>query len=234
MRSISTGRIYPSRCNSHLCPECSPLHQMTARHAIRSGVIRGMIAGASPIFVTLTEPARATLDMAGFRRRWGATVKRLQRLWGVSEYAVALEFQERGALHPHAVMWADPGVGRDLLDRRTRASYRRRMHELRPMARELGWGQMVDAKTIEGEKGAEEVGKYGAKNVADYATKEAAKRFKQIGARRIRPVRLSRGYYPGGLAAAMEKVREGLRPAEESGRDHGPFERVRELRSCGA
>lgn len=229
--SRSTGTIAPLRCNSHLCPSCSPLHQMTARHALESGTWGSLSHGQRPLWLTLTEPSRATLDLPRFMGRWEATIKRLRRNWGVTEYGLSIEFQKRGALHPHVVLWAPPDLAADLADRKTRSSYCRRMHELRPMAIDLGWGQMVDAVAIAPDT-SEKLARYAAKNVADYATKEARAAFKRAGAKRVRPVRLSRGFYPGGLAAARERVRE--REALSEARDPGPWVRVTELARCGA
>lgn len=230
MRSKVTGAIVPARCNSHLCPECAPLHQMAARRAIEFGLIRAWkkLGGERAIFLTLTEPANASLDMPGLHRRWKATRKRLARTWGMTEYGYVAEFQQRGALHPHVFAIVSDQVAGDLRDRRSRSSYRRRMHELRPMAQSLGWGQMVDAVTIDVAQAAE-MGQYGAKALTAYATKETAARFKEAGAQRVRPVRLSRDWYPGGLAKARTDVL-GTR-AMAATKIEGEWERLRSV--CG-
>jgi hypothetical protein len=190
------------------------------------------------VLITLTEPSRASLDLPAFHARWKATIKRLRRTFGITEYGLAAEFQKRGALHPHVIAWAPISLAEDLGDRSSRASYRVRMKELRPLAMSLGWGQVCDAKTIgygeetDGTIAEERVVRYATKNVADYATKEAAAAFKNVGAKRIRPIRLSRGFYPGGLGRAREKVtdRDELAPS----RDPGPWVRVTALATCGA
>lgn len=233
MRSDATGAITPARCNSHLCPHCSALFQMAARHAIEVGMTRAAVKRREEavVFLTLTEPARAQLDLPGLRARWKATKKRLGRAWGLTEYALVVEFQGRGALHPHVFGVVAPAVAADLRDRKARSSYRRRMHELRPLAESLGWGQMVDAITPDlGE--ARAMGQYGAKALSGYATKEAARKFKEAGAERVRPIRLSRDWYPGGLTAATEEVRSWIKPelAEGSGvADPGPWRRIRSV-----
>lgn len=227
-----TGEIRPARCNSHLCPECSPLHQMTARQAIEQGLVRRLHEHHEDrvLWLTLTDTARGDLDLPGLRRKWQAMYQRLQRLWGADEYAVSVEFQVRGALHPHACIGVAPEVARDLEDRKSRSSYRRRMHELRPMAVHLGWGQMVDAVTIDTLQERGKVSRYAAKSVAGYATKEAAARFREAGARNVRPIRLSRGWIPGGLAAARRQVLG--QPSMDATRVEGKWERIRELKAC--
>lgn len=231
MRHRETGLIVPARCNSHLCPDCSPLHQMTARLAIEQGILRRCVDHREErvIWLTLTDRSIAEMDLAALARRWGAMVKRLRRTWGATDYALSVEFQERGALHPHVCIEVDRHVAKDLTDRKSRSSYRRRMHELRPMAEDLGWGQMVDAVTIGFTEG-EVIARYAAKNVAGYATKQAKERFKRAGAKYVRPIRLSEGWFPGGLAAAREHVLSDERMAAE--KLTGPWDRIAKPRTC--
>ena len=232
MRHSVTGQIVPARCNSHLCPACSPLHQMTAKRAIESGLIRSYIEAECDrvVFLTLTEPARAELDLPQFGRRWNATRVRLGRMWGAEQYACSVELQDRGAFHPHVCLQVAPEVAADLVDRSSRASYRRRMHELRPAAESLGWGQMVDAITINTLDDREKVARYSAKSLAGYATKETAERFKRAGAKHVRPLRLSYGWIPGGLAAARAHVL-GQKPMLD-GKVEGRWVRIPKPRTC--
>lgn len=231
MLHVESGLIVPARCNSHLCEVCSPLHQMTARLAIEQGILRRQLDHREDrvIWLTLTDRAVAEMDLAALARRWKATVKRLQRTWGATDYALSVEFQGRGALHPHVCIEVDRQVAIDLTDRKSRSSYRRRMHELRPIAEDLGWGQMVDAVTIATGEGSA-IAKYAAKSVAGYATKQAKERFKEAGALRVRPIRLSHGWFPGGLAAAREHVLSSERMAAE--KLGGTWERIAKPRPC--
>lgn len=64
---------------------------------------------------------------------------------------------------------------------------------------------MVDAQTVQVQESAR-VARYAAKHLAGYATKQAKEQFKRAGAKNIRPVRLSYGWFPGGLAAARAHV----------------------------
>ena len=228
MRHSVTGQILPARCNSHLCPACSPLHQMAARLAIERGIVGSFSRSRTErvIFLTLTDTAEGEMDLPGFRKRWDKTRRRLQTMWGAGEYALSVEFQKRGALHPHVCIEVDDQVADDLVDHGSEASYYRRMKQLRPAMMELGWGQMVDAETVK-VLAAEKVARYGAKAVAGYATKEAAEKFKRAGARYVRPVRLSYGWYPRGLKGAREELL-----GQMDGKIEGSWERIPKPRTC--
>jgi hypothetical protein len=228
MRHSATGVIVPARCNSHLCLDCSPLHQMTARRAFEKGLLQriGEKRCETVVFLTLTDTAKGDLDLPGLAQKWQATRKRLCRMWGAGDYAMCVEFQDRGALHPHVCLEVDPQVASDLRERSTRASYRRRMHELRPAAESLGWGQLVDAQTV-GVMESDKVARYAAKSLAGYTTKQAKERFKKAGAKHVRPVRLSYGWIEGGLAGAREDVLG--RDAMAEGKIAGTWERIRSV-----
>jgi enoyl-CoA hydratase/carnithine racemase len=202
---------------------------MTAREAVEWGLVSRFADTLEDrvVWLTLTDTAAGRMDLPELSARWRATAKRLRRIWGATDYLVSIEFQARGALHPHVCIEVDGAVAKDLTDRKSRGSYRRRMHELRPMAESLGWGQMVDAVTIDTLGGREEIGRYAAKNLSGYATKEAKERFKRAGAKHVRPTRLSYGWVPGGLAAARGRVLG--RTAMESTRLEGKWERIRSL-----
>lgn len=205
---------------------------MTARHAFESGMVRRCIERRRDcvVWLTLTDTREGRLDLPGLTKQWDKTVLWLRRNWGATEYALSREFQDRGALHPHCAIAVDDQVADDLANRRSRASYRRRMHELRPMAERHGWGQMVDAVTVDGIADMQKVARYAAKSVAGYATKEAAEKFKRAGAKYVRPVSLSRGWYPGGLAAARQHVLG--QPKMEESRVDGAWERIPKPRGC--
>lgn len=233
MRHLETGVIVPARCNSHLCPACSPLHQMTARVAIERGLVKRFAerdCRDRVLFLTLTDKARAELSLPKLTKRWYRLLYRLEKEWGAGEYARVAEFQARGALHPHVFLEVHDQVADDLRDRGSEASYFRRMEQLRPWAINAGFGQMVDAVTVRTVDDRERVARYAAKSVAGYATKEAAERFKRAGAKRVRPIALSRGWVSGGL----EAVRSELLGRDELAdtRISGGWERIPKPRTC--
>jgi hypothetical protein len=205
---------------------------MTARRAFEIGMIEKLVErGRNCVaWVTLTDTSRGELDLPGLTKKTRAAMAWLRRNWGATEYAMSREFQDRGALHPHFAIEVDDQVADDLTDRRTRASYRRRMHELRPAMQRIGFGQMVDAVTVEGITGIDNVARYAAKQVAGYATKEAAEKFKRAGAKNVRPISLSYGWYPGGLAAARRELLGQAAMLET--RIEGSWERIPKPRTC--
>jgi len=173
--------------------------------------------------LTFTEGAFATLDVPALSVRFKETIKRLRRRFDVGEYAAAVEFQDRGAMHPHTVVWwpretahlLRPALAR----KRNRDQYRWHFNEMVPFAQELGWGQMVDAEAIE------HVGRtahYATKSLASYVTKEASARFKQKGATRVRPFRKSPGWHP----KTLSELRRPDKP------EPGRWEVVQAMRGC--
>lgn len=204
---------------------------MTARCAIEQGMRKRTreYGQNRVVFATLTEPPKAGLDLPRFKHRWDATRKALARTWGVADYALVVEFQQRGALHPHVFLDVAQEVAEDLVDRKSRASYRRRMHELRPLAERLGWGQMVDAITVQGPDDSA-MARYAAKQLAGYATKEAKERFTRAGAKHVRPTRLSYGWFEGGLAKARSVVLGSHLMAAT--KIEGEWERIPKPRTC--
>lgn len=200
MRSDSTGHVVPKLCKSYLCETCAGWLRVAALKLLWMGVVHHLERDdLRPVMFTFTEPADARLDLDSFRARHAATVKRLRRAGLLTEYVTVVEFQRRGALHPHIVGASPPDVWARLRDRSSSSSYRLRMHELRPLATSLGWGPMVDAVGAEAS-----VGGYVTKSLGSYLTKQARREFKRIGARRVRPVRPSYGWLPGGLSGQLQ------------------------------
>jgi hypothetical protein len=173
---------------------------------------------------TFTEPPAATLDMAGFYRRHQTTLQRMRRRGWLSEYCSAVEFQTRGALHPHLLAHVPPDLAPVLrpfgTKRRDRAQYRWHFHELVPLARDLGWGPMVDAYLLDSPLDAAD---YATKRLSTYATKQAYRAFKDAGAGRVRPLRASHGWVP-------ERLRDLQRGAQAV--DPGPWDDLNPLRPC--
>jgi hypothetical protein len=222
MRSESTGRHVRKTCKSWLCPSCNVWLRAGASKRIAIGA-SDRPAGFDAAFLTFTEPARATLDLPGFYRRWEATRKRLRRRGWITEYALAVEFQGRGALHAHVVAWV-PNELVPLLrpwraEKRDRRQYAWWVEELRPLAVDLGWGQVVDAAAADT---FTELGQYAVKSLGRYATKEAHAKFKLAGATRVRPVRFSGGF-------TTERLRH-FQQGEHA--DPGPFVDVAEFGPC--
>lgn len=192
MKSESSGRVVPKTCKSWLCPTCNVWLREGARKMILSGAL-DRPDGFDLALLTFTDTTEGALDLAGLYDRHKATVRKLEREYGIAGYCTAVEFQKRGALHPH-IMCHWPLDQLDLLPehgqtKRNREQYRFHFNELVPLAQDLGWGPVCDARAAIGRP---DLASYAVKQLAGYATKEAYRKFKAAGAKRIRPLRRSK------------------------------------------
>jgi hypothetical protein len=223
MRSESSGRVVPKTCKSWLCSACNVWLRQGALKAIVDGMVERPDGYGLGLF-TFTEPPTATLDLSAFYDRHRRTVQALRRRAWIGEYATAVEFQKRGALHPHLIAHVPlellPKLRQDGHEKRNRQQYAWWWNELRPMAVGLGWGKVVDAVAVDG---LNEVAGYAMKSLAGYATKEAHAKFKDVGAKRVRPVRFSRGW-------SVKSLREWQRG--DKAIDNGPWEDVTMIGTC--
>jgi hypothetical protein len=191
MKSDSTGLVVPKTCKSWLCSVCNVWLRVGAVKMLMSGMLERP-PGTDLALLTFTDTAHGGLDLEGLYARHRLTIKRLEYRYGIKGYCSAIEFQKRGALHPHiCVYW--PTDSLHLLpdhgqEKRTRDQYRFHFGELVPMARDLGWGKVCDARAA---VGREDLAQYAVKQLAGYATKEAYAKFKAAGAKRVRPLRRS-------------------------------------------
>lgn len=224
MRSESSGRVVPKTCKSWLCSECNVWLRQGAARLIRHGAAEAYAGGRGAALFTFTEPATATLDLPTFYGRMQRTIQRLRHRGWVTEYVTAVEFQKRGALHPHVVA----SVPTDLLEllpdhgqqRRDRAQWSMHFRELVPMARDLGWGPMCDVRRV---GVANDLGAYATKRLAGYSTKEAYRLFKDAGAHRVRPIRSSRQWAP----KSLREFQRGDKAVDE-----GPWVDATSIGSC--
>lgn len=194
MRSVSTGRVVPKRCKSWLCWQCNLPLRIGAVLRIVKGSVE-VPPGHAVGFMTLTEPAHATLDLAGLYARWEKTKQRFRRRNWISQYALAIELQQRGALHAHVVCWVPlelvPLLRPWHNEKRDRTQWRWHFHEFVPVVRDLGWGKVCDFAAADN---FAELGEYAGKSLGRYATKDAHRKLKRSGVRRVRPIRYSHGW----------------------------------------
>jgi hypothetical protein len=141
------------------------------------------------------------------QRRWRASCK--ARRSYLSEYALVLEVGPRGGrLHAHVIL-----SGRYI-----------HQPKLAAWARRCGFGGVVDIRAINASS-AEEVAAYAAK-LARYTIKAAEQvaKMRSLANRRLRPLRTSRGWYPGGLRKVEADL--GIR-GSGVGDDAGPWVLIR-------
>jgi hypothetical protein len=135
---------------------------------------------------------------------------RLRTKWRRSghlrEYFAVVETTRAGALHLHVL-----ATGAFLAQ-----------HTLSKDAAAAGFGRIADIRAVKGTEDGTD-GAHLVKTLAGYATKANAARLAARGARRLRPVRTSRGWFPGGMAEAERRV--GRAMADEMGlpQDPGPW-----------
>jgi hypothetical protein len=171
--------------------------------------------------MTIDELSEAWDDLAKLLRAGGPAPRRpprgsgadAQRRWRerskarrsyLNEYALVLEVGPRGGrLHAHVVL-----TGRYI-----------HQPKLAQWARRCGFGSVVDIRAVD-VASAPEVSAYSTK-LAGYSAKAGAEvaEMKNRGGRQRRPLRTSRGWYPGGL----RQVEFDLGIRSDGRRDDGPW-----------
>lgn len=229
MKSESSGRVVPKTCKSWLCPDCNVWLRQGARGYLIEGAAATLVGGEHPGlqlgFLTLTDKSRAELDFGALHQRWSSLAKALRRRGWMAGYAQTVELQQRGALHPHAIVRVPddlvPFLREGGSERRNKRQYRWHFSELVPLVQAHGFGQMCDFAVVSGGNFNETVG-YAVKSLSRYATKQSAAQLKAAGATRLRPVRASTDWVPG----------KGLRDFQRGeGVDAGPWVDVSSV--CG-
>lgn len=221
--SASTGQIVPLKCRTWRCPRCANRLRACAATTIREGVNAPEFEGRRWVFITLTDTAdRNLLTLADLGKQWNRTNGALRRELGMRSYAMAVEQQTRGALHPHVLasvtheVWQlarEPKHKTEGKIRRTRLQYAWHFDRMVPLAERLGWGQMVDVEKVYAAEGA---AGYMVKALAGYMSKEGAG-LESFAKERLRPFRTSADW-PVRFSEVCAR-----RPASD---DPGPWQRV--------
>jgi len=204
--SLSTRRAVALSCGSWACDQCGYRKKLAAQLMVEDGVRGAWERGERVRFMTLTSPDTEGLTMRELYEAFSKLRVKLRRSGHLQEYFAVVETTAAGALHLHVIL-----TGRYLPQRR-----------LSELAAWAGFGRVADIRVIK-DDGAVHVSDYLVKSLAHYATKANVSRLAAKGARRLRPVRTSRAWFPGGMAEAEREV--GRRLAEEFGKssDLGPW-----------
>jgi len=202
LANLSDGACFPLICRAWSCEHCGRRKWIAARAFFQLGTAAAHERGERVRFITLTDKAAGGLDVPELGRAWNRLAVRLRREELLKEYALAVELQpRREALHLHVL-----ATGSYIPQK-----------SLSGWASAAGFGRIADIREVKKENAAGVV-TYASK-MASYASKGGvtAEELWARGAKRARPVRSSRDWYPGGLRAA--EVATGLRkpPAERSG-----------------
>ena len=201
--SLSSRRALLLPCGKWVCRHCGSRKKAAARLMIEEGIRGARSRGERVRFITLTSPPEKPLTTRSLYEAFNSLRVTLRRSGHLKQYFGVVETTKAGALHLHLL-----ATGRFLPQA-----------HLSKLAAEAGFGEVVDIREVKDDG----PGSYLVKALASYATKANAARLASHGGKRIRPVRSSRAWYPGGMAEAEKEV--GRRIAEGMGtqQDAGPW-----------
>lgn len=210
--SRATGRAFEVSCGSWSCPHCARQKKAAARYLIAAGYERARARGESVRFITLT--TTAGMDRRALYVAFNKLRVKLRRSGELSEYLAVLETTtgRNGTaplLHLHLL-----ATGRYIRQAR--------------LCRLWSWAtddraRITDIRAVRG-VGEQSAAGYLVKQLASYCVKANADRLQEQEGGRLRPVRCSRGWLPGGFTAAEKAVASLV--AEEHGGgelDPGPW-----------
>lgn len=194
--NLDEDTAFPMACKGWGCPVCSRRRARAARLLFERGMVAAVRRNERLRFMTLTDDAPGTMTVPELGRCWNRLRGKLVRKGLLRDYAMVVEFQQRGALHIHAVCTGE------FIPQRKLASW----------AKDAGWGAHAHIAEV---KSVLDVATYSLK-AASYATKamSSAEAMRKKGATRVRPIRTSTGWLPGGLRAIEEELR--IRPSGKS------------------
>lgn len=205
--SVIGGVAYPLSCGRWDCPapSCGGLKKLAARELFTGGVQAAWARGERVRCLTLTAPSKS-MTLADIYAGWNRVRSALKRRGVLDDYAAVVELQERGAPHLHVL-----ATGKFIRQGDLSA-----IVQGRPTSRGR-FGPVVDIREVRSTGPRSLVGNYLVKQVgsemAAYVSKAKAEersRLQAVGGRsKNRPIRSSRLWYPGGLAAAEESVKAG-------------------------
>ncbi len=120
--------VFFLRCKRWACKRCGPRKVRRAIAQMQAGMARGQIR-----FITLTSPGDEDVvtSYAEITRRWKRFALRVARRWGKFEYFVVVEPQKRGHAHLHVIIRGERFMAQRVLS---------------AMARECGFGRVVDIR----------------------------------------------------------------------------------------
>lgn len=214
-----SGHSFGVQCKSWSCSYCQKRKWVAVAALLYNGVEQAWANGERVRLVTLTDGSGTGMSVADISAAWEKLAKLLKRggpapprppsgsgaaeqaAWReackrrqpyLDEYALVLEVGTNGKeqLHGHVLM-----TGRFIFQA-----------DLSRWAAACGFGRVADVREVR-QGDAEEVSGYTAKQLAGYASKTGqALALAERAAERLRPVRLSRGWYGGGLRRAEEEL----------------------------
>lgn len=191
--SRSTGQAFELPCGRWDCPSCGRFKQVVAREVIGGGMDQRRSDGDRLRTMTITSPGTATVEyLREFSAAFDVLRTNLRKNHGLREWCGVIEFNAKdGAPHLHMVFSGD------YID-----------HAKLKKAAVGRAGRLGEVVYIEDDHGGQVMSSYMTKEVgklAGYLAKSQVDR--RVVALKFHPLRKSRAWYPGGMAAAEAVVR---------------------------
>lgn len=203
--SAEKGKAFPLTCSRWDCPNpgCGGLKREAAREAFTGGTEQAWDRGEQVRLMTLTSLPGTTHPefQAGVKR----SLLVLRKRGFITEYGGAIERTVSGLPHAHLLITGTYIPQRELSRiARGGPTCRTRLGEVVDIraVRNIGPRSAVSDYLLK-QQTAGELARY----VSKAATEQARAARALEGVTRQRPIRLSRGWYPGGLGAAVKVVR---------------------------
>ena len=220
-REQELGRAFEMSCKAWSCPVCSRRRRAVGVELIGGGVRRARTRGERVRFITLTAPPEG-MTLKQLYAAWNRLRTTLRKSGELAQYCAVVELGSASRPQPHLHVLA---TGRYVPQER-----------LSTLARKAGFGRVADIRAVRdtGDRSAVAyVSKQLAEQVVSYlvkaeATSLAARSAAEGSGKRVqvRPLRLSKGWYPGGSKAAEKVVARqaaAMMGGEEEPLDPGPW-----------
>lgn len=191
--SLSTGKSYKIPCGKWSCSYCGWQKKNIAQYLVLAGAVSHFNAGERIRFATFTEDPKNPLDVPALSAAWNRLRTNYRKQGIISEYAATIETTSAGRPHLHALMTG---------------SYVKQW-KLSAAAERAGFGRVADIRAVDMSPGAtgEHSVAYICKELAGYVSKQnTSDELGKLTRKRRRPLRCSRGWYPGGMARAREEL----------------------------
>lgn len=208
--STQTSKSFEVPCGSYSCPWCSWRKMQVCQFYVLAGMIEAHNRGDRLRFATLTEDPKKPLDVPQLSKAWNRLRTNLKDLGLLDEYISCVEVTKKSRPHLHLVL-----TGKFIPQRK-----------LSQLAEKAGFGRVADIRAVEmdPEKDGKSAAGYIAKEISGYLSKTKTEGLGKLVATRRRPLRASRGWYPGGMKRAEKELLSSfLDDLEEGEKDNGPF-----------
>ncbi len=194
---VSPPLAVPVSCRTWDCPTCRGVKALVAFAVVSEGIARYQAKGERVRFLTLTD-GEGSMTVPELYAAWNRFRQRMRRRDMLKDYALAVEVGSR--LHLHACI-----TGRFIDQARELVSH----------AEAAGFGRIADIRAVPPLARADTLAGYitradksaDALQLARYLTKSTAQQLRERGAKRVRPLRVSREWEGGNLTEGWLRVR---------------------------